>query len=129
CPPVAPGPPAQGQSRPQESLPSPAPRETATGMTVMTGDKKSLKKWLTRKRNLRDLLMLQHREHVKQEEDRQKEHLQASRRQTSREPKAADPVWSAKTQDIRNRLTDKKRAAAERWNRFSGTEDSGGRGL
>ncbi|MFO1242939.1 MAG: hypothetical protein U1E36_07045 [Rickettsiales bacterium] len=37
-------------------------------------------------------------------------------------------VWSAKTQQIRNRLNGKKRAAMDRWNRFAGTSGSGGMG-
>ncbi len=40
-----------------------------------------------------------------------------------------DLVWSAKVGEVRNRLTGKKRASQERWNRFAGTEDGGGRGL
>jgi hypothetical protein len=38
-------------------------------------------------------------------------------------------VWSAKHQMIRNRLTNKKRMAKERWNRFAGTAAAGARGL
>ena len=37
--------------------------------------------------------------------------------------------WSDKTATIRNRLTGKKRESKERWNRFAGTSDAGGRGL
>ncbi len=44
-------------------------------------------------------------------------------------PKGDEEVWSAKMGEIRNRLTGKKRAAKERWNRFAGTEGGGGRGL
>lgn len=40
-----------------------------------------------------------------------------------------DLVWSAKVGEVRNRLTNKKRASKERWNRFAGTEGGGGRGL
>lgn len=40
-----------------------------------------------------------------------------------------DMVWSAKTQEIRDRLTGKKRMSQDRWNRFAGTEGGGGRGL
>lgn len=39
-----------------------------------------------------------------------------------------EPVWSAKTQEIRDRLTGKKRHARERWNRFAGTSGGGGMG-
>jgi hypothetical protein len=38
-------------------------------------------------------------------------------------------VWSAKVGEVRNRLTGKKRASQDRWNRFAGTEGGGGRGL
>lgn len=40
-----------------------------------------------------------------------------------------DMVWSEKVNTVRNRLTDKKRHSKERWNRFAGTGDEGGRGL
>lgn len=45
-----------------------------------------------------------------------------------RRKKEEQVVWSAKTQEIRNRLTGKKRAAQERWNRFAATSDAGGMG-
>ena len=38
-------------------------------------------------------------------------------------------IWSAKTASVRDKLTGKRRAAKERWNRFAGTAESGGRGL
>lgn len=38
-------------------------------------------------------------------------------------------VWSAQLQEVRNRLTGKKRMAKERWNRYAGTSGGGGRGL
>lgn len=38
-------------------------------------------------------------------------------------------VWSAKVGEVRNRLTGKKHASKERWNRFAGTEGGGSRGL
>lgn len=37
-------------------------------------------------------------------------------------------IWSAKLQEIKNRNTGRKRVAQDRWNRFSGTSDAGGRG-
>lgn len=45
------------------------------------------------------------------------------------ETSAPEPTWDEKVAVIRNRLTGKKRISRERWNRFSGTSDSGGRGL
>lgn len=47
----------------------------------------------------------------------------------TRKREEENPVWSAKTQEIRNRLTAGKRQAAERWNRFAGTEGGGARGM
>lgn len=38
-------------------------------------------------------------------------------------------VWSEKVSLVRNRLTDRKRASKERWNRFAGTSGAGARGL
>lgn len=46
-----------------------------------------------------------------------------------REEKGAKPEWSDKVSKVRNRLTGKKRESKERWNRFAGTSDGGGRGL
>lgn len=53
---------------------------------------------------------------------------QAEARTTTEAPTTEEVVWSARTQDIRNRITGKKRQAADRWNRFAGTGESGGRG-
>lgn len=41
----------------------------------------------------------------------------------------SEEAWGDKVSTIRNRLTGKKRMSKERWNRFSGTGDAGGRGL
>jgi hypothetical protein len=46
-----------------------------------------------------------------------------------REEKGAKTEWSDKVSKVRNRLTGKKRESKERWNRFAGTGDAGGRGL
>ena len=37
-------------------------------------------------------------------------------------------IWSAKVTTIRDRLTNKRRVSEDRWNRFAGTSDGGGRG-
>jgi plasmid maintenance system killer protein len=37
-------------------------------------------------------------------------------------------IWSVQVSSIRNRLTGHKRLSEERWNRFAGTDDGGGRG-
>lgn len=101
-------------------------------MTVLEEDKKSLKKWLARKRNRREFLIFQQLMQVREGQERileEEEEKRLARRSSSDHKKEPDEVWSAKTQEIRNRLNGKKRDAKERWNRFSGTEDSGGRGL
>lgn len=54
--------------------------------------------------------------------------LERSREEEEKKKKKEEVVWSAKVQEIRNRITDKKRQAQDRWNRFSGTSDGGGRG-
>ncbi len=47
----------------------------------------------------------------------------------SKEQREGDEeIWSAKVQQVRNRLTDKKRNATDKWNRFAGTEDAGAMG-
>lgn len=45
------------------------------------------------------------------------------------EPGGKEGQWSDKVSSVRNRLTGKKRESKERWNRFAGTSDAGGRGL
>ncbi len=37
-------------------------------------------------------------------------------------------TWSVQVSSIRNLLNNKKRTSTDRWNRFAGTEDGGGRG-
>lgn len=40
-----------------------------------------------------------------------------------------DVAFSEKMQEVRNKLTGRKRMAKERWNRFAGTSAAGARGL
>lgn len=53
----------------------------------------------------------------------------AKRTQPGRSSPGKNTKHSDKVSRVRNRLTGKKRVAKERWNRFSGTSDAGGRGL
>lgn len=39
-----------------------------------------------------------------------------------------EKLWSSKLSSIRNRLDNSKRLSDDRWNRFAGTTDGGGRG-
>ena len=60
------------------------------------------------------------------EEDKERREKQDARDEDRGEE---EKIWSEKTQQIRNRLTNKKRDAHDRWNRFAGTSGGGGRGL
>ena len=63
------------------------------------------------------------------EEERKKASLASSRNAAQKKSQAAEPAWSARMQQIRDRNTGRMRMADERWNRFAGTESGGGRGL
>ena len=94
-------------------------------------DKKEKKK-LIRKRNLRNILIIQHAKQHEAETELQREKEEDERAEkrlrAKREKKDEEEVWSAKVQMIRNKLDGQKRAADNRWNRFAGTGDAGGRG-
>lgn len=95
-------------------------------MTLLMDKKKEKKKALLKK-NRRNQEIFQALRLREQEADRVedlKESLKPKRQQQQE-----DEVWSAKVGEIRNRLTGQKRNAMERWNRFAGTGDEGGRGL
>lgn len=64
-----------------------------------------------------------------EEEKKKRDAGLAAARQAEKTGKQAEPVWSARMQQIRDRNTGKLRDATERWNRFAGTESGGGRGL
>lgn len=94
-------------------------------------DKKEKKK-LIRKRNLRNILIVQHaRQHqeetelIREKENREREE---KRLRDKREKKDEEQVWSARLQMVRNKLNGEQRMAQERWNRFAGTDDAGARG-
>lgn len=55
--------------------------------------------------------------------------MEESRNKPRREDKKSDKEWGDKVARVRNRLTGKQRKSKERWNRFAGTSDGGGRGL
>ena len=90
-------------------------------------DEKQEKKKAIKERNKRDFHIFQHLRQLRQERARVDELEDAIT--VTATPTEEPVVWSAKTQEIKNRLTDKKRMAKERWNRFAATSDSGGRGL
>lgn len=92
-----------------------------------------VKKKLIQKRNRRNQMIFQsarihQSEHRRITED-EFAALNPERPEPTREEREEqDKVWSEKVQKVRNRLTDKKRDARDRWNRYAGTEDGGGMG-
>jgi len=92
-----------------------------------------LKKKLTQARNRRNQLIFQiariHGAEHRRITEEELEALTAKGPQKTKEQRdEEEKVWSEKVQKVRNRLTDKKRDARDRWNRFAGTEDGGGMG-
>lgn len=79
--------------------------------------------------NLQEETLAKGRDLEKEREEKLKEAARESSRKAAKHKQEGQPVWSARLQEIRNRVDGKKRMADERWNRFAGTEDSGGRGL
>ncbi len=67
-------------------------------------------------------------ERAEEEEKKREAGLTASRG-AAKKSQQAEPVWSAKMQQIRDKNTGRLRDSKERWNRFAGTEGGGGRGL
>jgi hypothetical protein len=64
----------------------------------------------------------------RREEARVKGLEKAISKPKSKEKDADKQIWSAKVLTIRDRLTNKRRVSEDRWNRFAGTSDGGGRG-
>ncbi len=90
-----------------------------------------LKKKLLIMRIRRVQIAVQHAEQHRQETEatrHEEENLRQSLKGRGNDQNDDEPVWSARTQEIRNRLTGKKRMAKERWNRFAGTSGGGGVG-
>ncbi len=101
-------------------------------MDVAEDEKKALKKLLLKKRHKRDWNLFGHAQKTREEKERfrdEQARLLDSYTGAGDTSRASDKPWMAKAHEARNRLNDKKRTSAERWNRFAGTEDSGGRGL
>ena len=88
-----------------------------------------LKNRRTQQINQQEDTLARGRDLEKEREEELKEHARESSRRGAKTAKDGQPLWSARMQEIRNRIDGKKRMADERWNRFAGTEESGGRGL
>ena len=98
-------------------------------------DAKKLKRKLQNLKNRRHQVINQHAEQHGRERDldlEREEELRDSAREASErgaKNKKDEPTWSARMQEVRNKLDGRKRMAEDRWNRFAGTEGGGGRGL
>jgi hypothetical protein len=95
---------------------------------------RSAKKKIQRKKNKYQLMIYEmvrlRRDEAQRIEGEERQRNERKKQTSLSEAKKEDDlVWSAKVGEVRNRLTDKKRASKERWNRFAGTEGGGGRGL
>lgn len=93
-------------------------------------DKKHNKKAATQARNKKNLrIFRQVGEQLENIEEARAYDEEIRDRVIKSSPKDEPEVWSAKVGEVRNKLTNRKRAASERWNRFAGTSGGGGRGL
>ena len=96
----------------------------------MSVDKK-IKKKLHLERIKKQQIMVQHAEQHKEAQQKQRDDeaaLVGSMQAAPATNADGEVVWSAKTQEIRNRLNGKKRSAMSRWGRFAGTSDAGSMG-
>jgi hypothetical protein len=87
-----------------------------------------LKKKLIRARNKRNQLIFQHARLHQEERDKQAEADEERSRKKSPENTVEEVAFSAKMQEVKNRITGKKKMAKDRWNRFAGTSGGGGKG-
>lgn len=98
-------------------------------------DEKKLKKRLQNLKNRRHQTINQHAAQHGRERDldleREEEMREDAREASERgaKEKKDEPAWSARMQEVRNKLDGRKRMAEERWNRYAGTAGGGGRGL
>jgi IS30 family transposase len=76
-------------------------------------------------------LMLARRAQAKKDKDLKEIAEKEKKKKLSKEEKKRQDkkeTWSVQVSSIRNLLNNKKRTSTDRWNRFAGTEDGGGRG-
>jgi hypothetical protein len=89
-----------------------------------------LKKKLIAMRNRKlQMIQMHHALHEQSREIAKEGAQQAYEGATKPTNEVDDVVFSAKMQEVRNKLTGRKRMAKERWNRFAGTAAAGARGL
>lgn len=98
-------------------------------------DSKKLKKRLQNLKNRRHQTINQHAAQHGRERDLDLEREEEVRDQAAEasergaKDRKDEPAWSARMQEVRNKLDGRKRMAEERWNRYAGTAGGGGRGL
>ena len=100
-------------------------------------EKRKAKKQAIRERNKKHLLVnlmawqqeaTDARQREVDEESKQRKQLEALHISRRAEAEPGKEVWSAQLQEIRDRITGKKRKSRERWNRFAGTDAAGAMG-
>ncbi len=100
----------------------------------MNSAEKKLKRKLQRIKNAKQAMIFQHAELHEENREKEREREESLREAAKKSGRAAagkieaPAVWSAKMQEIRNKIDGKKRMAEERWNRFAGTDDAGAMG-
>lgn len=90
---------------------------------------KEEKKKKQREKNRKDWIFFRQAEELRENVDIKaptREDKPAERAPAKSEDK--EKLWSSKLSSIRNRLDNSKRVSDDRWNRFAGTSDGGGRG-
>lgn len=100
-------------------------------MEVMD-DPKAKKKAIIRKRNKHHFIirkMIEDKERENERADEEEKRKAESLKANYSTPGTRDDESSQKISEFKLRVTNKKRASRERWNRFAGTSGTGGRGL
>ena len=103
---------------------------------LSSGELRKLKKRLKLQKNKRTQLINLHEDQHSRERDLDKEREAGVRKASKKSGLAAaakkksdeDRPWSARMQEVRNRIDGKKRMANDRWNRFAGTDGAGAMG-
>lgn len=97
---------------------------------MTTHEEKKARKKAQLKKNRQQQEMLWAFKRMREEGERVRKQEEEARKGKPAEKSGSEKGnWGDKAMEIRNRLTDKKRASRERWNRFAGTGGEGGRGL
>jgi cytidylate kinase len=101
----------------------------ALGVDLEKKNKKELLRTHARKTEMLRRVGLLHQQTRDHAQEEQAAMLEAQHEASLREEAAPEQeAWSARTQMIRNRLTNQQRKSTDRWNRFAGTSGGGGMG-